>query len=239
MWSYSVVLPTYKEVENLKILIPQLLAMFRETKRSGEIIVVDDASDDGTREFLNRLKKNGESVRLIERKKERGFSSAVCCGTDKTKYANIIHMDSDLAHTIRDLKKLLKKYEQNERRAVIIGSRYVSGSTFQGKPFLNRLASLIGGLIVRYCLKLSVNDVSNNFRIFPKKGWKLIRPQLTLKGNIILVQELILMKKAGYHFIELPTSYLERRLGESKLKVWRETINFFLAIPTLWRNTYD
>lgn len=239
MLAYSVVLPTYKEVENLKILIPHLLKMFEGTKRKGEIIVVDDLSCDGTREFLNQLKKNDQPVRLIERRKERGVASAIRCGTDKAQYAHIIHMDSDLAHTVDDLKRLLNKYEKEKGGVVVVGSRYLSGSAFRGKPFLNRLASLVGGLIIRHFLKLSLGDVSNNFRVFPKKVWQAIRSQLTLEGNIMLVQELILMKKAGYHFIELPITYLERRLGESKLGVWKETKNFFKALPRLWRNTYD
>lgn len=241
MKSYSVVLPTYKEVENLKVLIPDLLKMFKQIKRGGEIIIVDDASDDGTREFVEKLKKQGQPVRLIERRKEKGLASAIRRGVDEAREANIIRMDSDLAHTAGDLKRLINKYEKNDGEVVVIGSRYVSGGTFKGKPLLNRLASFVGGFIIRSFFHLPIRDTSNNFRIFPKKLWESIRLQLTLEGNIMLVQELVLMKKAGYYFIELPISYLERRLGESKLQVWKETKKFFLALPTLWQNmtSYD
>lgn len=236
MKKYSVILPAYKELENLKILIPNLLQMFRKIKRESEIIVVDDNSNDGTREFLEGLRKKSKPVRLIERRNERGISSAMLRGTDEASYENIVHMDSDLAHDVKDLEHLLKEYEKKDDKYVVIGSRYAKGSTFQGKPLLNILASKVGRLVIRYFFGLPIHDASNNFRIFSKKVWQQIRTQLTLEGNVMLVQELILMKKAGCQFTEMSTSYIERRLGESKLSVAKETKNFFKALPALWRD---
>lgn len=228
-FSYSVILPTFKERKNLGMLVPDLLAMFKRLKKKGEIVVVDDASDDGTKEFIEKLSKKGEPVRLIERRKEKGPFSAMVRGVDEAKNANIICMDSDRVHEIFDLEKLIVAYEQSRGKNVLIGSRYIKGSVYKGKPLLNKIASKTAGLIVNYYIGLPVKDASNNFRIFSKTAWRKIRADLITEGNVGFIHELILMKRSGFKLMEVPTTYIEKRVGDSSLRkrLWKETKKFF------------
>lgn len=234
-FSYSVVLPTYKERKNLGILIPDLLQMFKQIKRTCEIVVVDDASDDGTREYIADLKKLGKPIRLIERRKEKGPFSAAVKGTDSVKFPNIVRLDSDRVHEIKDLKKLIALYEENGGEKVFIGSRYIRGSIYRGKPFINKMASRLAGLIINYYVKLPVKDASNNFRVFSKKAWDQIRPKLIADDQVGFVHELILMNRFGYELVEVPTTYIEKRIGPSSLskRLKKETIKFFKDLALL------
>ncbi len=238
-FSYSLVLPVYREIRNLEILIPKILKTFDKIKRPVEIIVVDDDSQDGTAEFIRQLQKRGNPIKFIERKKEKGFSTALLAGTNASSLSSIVHMDADLAHDTGDLLRIVRIYESTKNPAVVVGSRYVKGSLYKGKPFLNQISGRIASIFCRLLLGLPIVDVSNNFRIFPASLWRKIYPDISISGNVMLVQELILMKNCGAHFTEIPTTYIERRFGDSKLHVFKEAKSFFQALPTLIRNKYN
>ncbi len=236
--SYSVVLPTYKECPNLKRLLPQLGKFFSGRGKPFEIIIVDDNSRDGTKELIRNLKAEYSSLRLITRKKVRGLASALVRGTKAAKFPHIIHMDSDLAHQVKDLRRLVRHYEQHLEPVMVVGSRFIEGSAYTGKPKLNQLASLVGRFISRWFFRLKVLDTSNNFRIFPAKIWLKTLKHLTINGNALLIQELILFQKYGAKILEIPITYKERRLGHSKLNIWLEAKRFFKAFPKLLHNAY-
>jgi len=223
---YSVILPTYKECGNLKILIPQLTGYFSSSAFPYEIVIIDDNSNDGTSEYIDSL--SDRNIRLIVRKDKKGLSSAIIDGTDMAAGDVIVHMDSDLAHRVEDLGTMIACFNENrDKNNFIIGSRYHRESVYEGKPFLNRMASYWGKKFVKLYFGIRLEDTSNNFRVFEKKVWDLIRPKLIPDGNIMLVQIIYLAHLEGVKFKEMPIEYVERRIGESKLDVSRETIRFF------------
>lgn len=230
-YGFSVVLPTYKELENLRRLLPQLIDLFARINKKFEIIVVDDDSGDGTVEFVNTLRQENKPVRIIDRKDERGVATAVITGTNESSLSTIVHMDSDLVHTVDDLEKLITAYEHRKNEStLIIGSRYHPKSIYKGKPLLNRLASSLGRFIVRYYLHLPVKDSSNNFRVFSRELWEKIYPDLITEGNVFFIHILFLAHKQGVKFVEVPTTYIEREIGKSKLNVPKQTVLFFKSI---------
>lgn len=232
----SVILPTYNEFDNLKILLPDLVNFFETRRFNYEIIIVDDNSGDGTEELIDSFKN--KHLIFINRVNKKGLASAVCDGTDLARGNIIVHMDSDLAHRVEDLHILLSTYSETGYN-FIIGSRYCKGSVFVGKPFMNRIASFCGRKIAQAYLGISIDDLSNNFRVFDKKIWNRIRPYLISEGNIMLVQIIYLARLVGANFKEVPIEYVERRLGVSKLNVLVETKNFFRNLRRIKKGIRD
>ena len=112
----------------------------------------------------------------------------------------------------------------------VIGSRYLPGSRFEGKPLINKITSIIGQLVVKLLLNIQVTDTSNNYRIFKKEIWEKIKNKLHPEGNIMITEIVYLAEKNGFRIKEIPIVYIERRHGKSKLSVFKETLRFFKNI---------
>lgn len=236
IFSYSVILATYKEVDNLRILLKQLIDLLEEKKCLYELIVIDDASRDGTKEYIYKLRKErkiGDKIVFIERKNKKDLTSAIKEGTGVAKYKYIIRMDTDLSHRVVDLKKMLEYFERADNETILIGSRFIKDSRYFGKPIIKKIASLVGINLSRLVFNFEIYDLSNNFRVFPKKGWVEIVDKLKTNGNIMFIEELLLFRQIGYRFMEIPIVYKERIIGKSKLNVFKEFGNFVKGLPYL------
>ncbi|MFY9255256.1 MAG: glycosyltransferase, partial [Fuerstiella sp.] len=123
----SVVVPTFREVENLTTLTEQLFAALHERSLTGELIVVDDNSCDGTIELCQRLAET-YPIRLVVRTEERGLATAVIRGFSEASGTYVVVMDADLSHPPTAVPTLLETLQTNQADFVI-GSRYVKGGT--------------------------------------------------------------------------------------------------------------
>ncbi|OUU50896.1 MAG: hypothetical protein CBC25_07265 [Pelagibacteraceae bacterium TMED65] len=103
MTNLTIVIPVYNEGKNLKKLISQIYRIL--PKKSFELIIVDDSSDDGTPEIMSKIHKN--NLRYIIRKEKRDLSKSCIMGFEKAKYKNILVMDGDLQHKPGDILKFL------------------------------------------------------------------------------------------------------------------------------------
>jgi len=109
----SIVIPTYKEKENLKIIIPLIFKNLSRKVFIFEIIIVDDDSKDGTVEILNKFKKRYRNLRLFVRKnKIRDLSLSCIQGFKLSKFENILVMDADLQHNPSYINLLIKNFEK-------------------------------------------------------------------------------------------------------------------------------
>ncbi len=235
---YSIVLATYKEYLNLKKLLPKLCTMMAKRKVGYEVVIVDDNSQDGIVGLVTTLKKEFP-LRIVIRKNERGLASALLTGTRTVRFPNIIRMDADWSHLPSDLDRMLDFYEEQTQPHIVIGSRFVPGSIYLGKPLINQFASIIARTTCRILFRVPVIDLSNDFRILPKKSWKEISHRLSINGNAMLIQEVILLYKLGVPITEIPTTFKERQVGSSKLVLVNEIQRFLTAFPILLRNSFD
>ena len=145
----SVVVPTYREAENLALLIPKISAVLRAAAVAHEIIIVDDNSQDGTPEAVDGLRKDGHAVRLITRLEERGLSSAVVRGFQEARGEYLLCMDADLSHPPEALPQMLETV-RTPGTDFVIGSRYVSGGTTEeGWGLFRWLNSRVATLLAR------------------------------------------------------------------------------------------
>ncbi len=145
----AIIVPTYREAENLRLLVPRIVQALSAATTAYEIIVVDDDSQDGTLAVLAELAGQGCPVRLITRVGERGLSSAVLRGFAEAKGRYLVCMDADLSHPPEALPQLLAAVREPDVDFVI-GSRYVpGGSTDETWGVFRWLNSKVATLLAR------------------------------------------------------------------------------------------
>lgn len=225
----SIIIPTYNEEENIGELLEKTHDILKAISVSHELIVVDDGSKDKTRMIVKNLAKNAPEIILIERENERGLASAMVKGYNAARGEYLGAMDADLAHNPLCLPDMLSLLE-SKKTDCVIGSRYVRGAKFKGKPLLNRVASRVGQYVIQILLGLNIKDTSNNYRIFRRELWENVKNNLHPDGNIMLTEIVYLAYKKQFRICEMPIVYIERRAGKSKLSVFKETKKFFKNI---------
>jgi len=116
---YSIILPSFKEVKNLNLLIDKIFSISKKF----EIIIVDDFSNDGTLEMLKNKKKLFKNIKYLIRYKNKSLSRSIYEGILLTSKRNIIVMDCDFNHNPKDILKLIKNFEK-KKLDFISGSRF-------------------------------------------------------------------------------------------------------------------
>jgi dolichol-phosphate mannosyltransferase len=222
----AVVIPTYNEMENIVRLIPQILDVFREKAIDGEVIVVDDASPDGTGHEAAKLALTHDNVSVLNRSSKKGLGSAY---KDGFKHAldsgceGLIEMDADFSHDPLYLPNFISKL--NEEYDLVIGSRYITGGDIVGWSFVRKIISTSANCITRLLLALAVKDATSGYRAYSSKGLQLI-DYSTVKsdGYAFQVEMVMRCRKAGVKIGEIPLVFVNRKIGESKLnfmEMWR------------------
>ncbi len=206
----SIILPTYNEAENLKIIIPLIFDVLATNDLKGEVIVVDDNSPDGTAEVASSMKKD-YPLQVHVRKNERGLSTAVMKGFELSKGSICVVMDADLSHPVKKLPEMIKPIYQGETE-LTIGSRYIEGGCAENWPFLRKFISIGAGLLSKGVVNLS--DPTSGFMAFNKSILKNVK--LDPVGWKIVLEVIV---KADPHFIEIPIIFRDRIKGESKLNL--------------------
>ncbi len=205
----SIIIPTYNEKENIQSLLEKINEEFEQNDISGEIIVVDDNSPDGTGEMLEKLKEKYPYLKVIHRKGKLGLSSAVLEGF-KIGEGNILGvMDADLSHPPEKIKELFWAIEKGEADFTI-GSRYINGGRIEGWGLYRKILSKGATLLARVFTK--VKDPMTGFFMIKKEC--IEGKQLDPKGFKILLELII---KANYNKIkEIPITFVNRTEGKSK-----------------------
>ena len=209
----SIIVPTYKEKENITKLFDRIFKVFKSNKMSGEIIVVDDDSQDGTDEVVNKYLKNGAPVKLIVRKDERGLASACVEGFKQAKGDILLVMDADLQHPPEKIPELIKAIQNGAD--IAIASRYIEGGSTGEWDFGRRIVSKGASTLANIFFKeiKNIKDKESGFFAIKKEVIKGVK--LKPKGYKILLEILILGKYGKAE--EIAFEFGERNAGESKL----------------------
>ena len=223
----SIIVPTFKEAENLEPLIVRIAFTMDKVDMTYELIVVDDDSQDGSPIIINDLAEKGYPVRIITRMGERGLSTAVIHGFLEAEGDILACMDADLSHPPEALAWLIKVFENSEAEFAI-GSRYVPGAgTAESLGMFRWLNSKLATLLARPFTH--VKDPMAGFLMLPRYVFDRARYLNPIGYKIGL--ELI-VKCSCHNIVEVPIYFENRKNGQSKLNL-REQINYIVHLKRL------
>jgi dolichol-phosphate mannosyltransferase len=230
--SVTIVVPTYREVENLRALVIRISDAMSKAEGSYEIIFVDDDSRDGTDPIVGELNELGYPVRLITRMGERGLSSAVIRGFSEASGESLVCLDADLSHPPEAIPAILDCLCETGVDFVL-GSRYVPGGrTDEHWGLLRWVDSKIATALARPLT--SVKDPMSGFFAIRRTVYERAAPLNPVGYKIAL--ELIV--KCNCSMIrEVPIRFAQRQFGESKLSL-SERFNYLRHLSRLLRFKY-
>jgi dolichol-phosphate mannosyltransferase len=211
---YLVVLPTYNELESLPVVLERLFAHNPQV----HVLIVDDASPDGTGELADRLAKADARIQVLHREAKNGLGAAYIAGFRlglSQGFDYIIEMDADGSHRSEDLVKLI---EASNRADLVIGSRWVRGGAVENWAWHRVALSRFGNLYARTMLGAKIRDMTAGFRVFRADlVSKLIETEVASAGYSFQIEMAWRASKLGAEITEVPITFVEREFGSSKM----------------------
>jgi dolichol-phosphate mannosyltransferase len=223
----SIVIPTYKEAENLRPLMGRIQAALSGSQDPWEILVVDDDSRDGSDKVIDSLATEGVPVRLITRTGVRGLSSAVIEGFRRSGGDVLVCMDADLSHPPEAIPAMLERL-RGRNADFVIGSRYVpGGGTEEGWGLFRWLNSRVATWLARPFT--SAMDPMAGFFALPRTVFDRAA-ELNPVGYKIALE--LIVKCRCRDIQEVPIHFVDRRFGSSKLS-FKEQLNYLQHLKRL------
>ena len=211
-----VCLPTYNERENLEPMV-RALAEVLDTSRD-RVLVIDDASPDGTGELADRLAAELPWVSILHRERKDGLGPAYVAGFRRalTEGAELIlEIDCDFSHDPKDVPRLIAAAAEAD---LVLGSRYVAGGGAENWGLGRRLVSRGGSLYARWLLGVGVRDLTGGFKCFRRAALEAIDlDALAARGYAFQIETTYRVLRAGLRVQEIPIRFVDRRVGESKM----------------------
>ncbi len=209
-----VVLPTYNEVLNIEAMLRAL----RSIVPDADILVVDDGSPDGTAALARSIADELGQISLLERSTKNGLGGAYRAGFAwglERGYQRFVEIDCDFSHDPKALPTLLRASQDFD---VVIGSRYVRGGSIPKWKLSRRLLSRGGNQYASLLLGLGVKDCTAGYRVYSASALeKIDYTTVRADGYGFQIEMTYRARKGGATITEVPISFSDRELGESKM----------------------
>jgi len=214
--SNIVIIPTYKEKENIEALIKAISSL----NHVFDILVIDDNSPDGTADIVKGLQITNPRIHLIERPGKLGLGTAYIAGFKyaiEKGYDFIYEMDADFSHDPKDLIRLCKVCEE-DGADVAIGSRYISGVNVVNWPLSRVLMSYFASIYVRFVTGMKIMDTTAGFKCYRSEVLEnILTNQIRSVGYSFQIEMKFIAWKLGYKIVEVPIIFTDRKMGQSKM----------------------
>jgi dolichol-phosphate mannosyltransferase len=226
-----VIVPTYNESENV---VP-LLEAIRDVGVPGlEVLVVDDASPDGTAALVRAFAERHPFADVLDRSGRPrgrghagrdGYLAALARGADY-----VIEMDGDLSHDPRYLPDLLAAARTHD---VVLGSRFVAGGSDTDRALWRRILTVAANFYIRVVFGIGVRDANSGYRCFRRAALEAIDPAGLRSAGPAIVQEVLFRaERCGLRVGEIPVAFADRARGDSKLG-WGELWQGYVTVLRL------
>lgn len=221
-----VIIPTYNERENIVRLVPMVLAQDPRL----DVLIIDDASPDGTGEVAERMSAEDPRVQVLRRPGKLGLGTAYLEGFRRgleQGYAYLFEMDADFSHDPAHLPQFLEAIEKYD---VVLGSRYLEGRvTVVNWPIGRLLLSYFANIYARIVTGLPIADATGGYKCFRREVLEAIDlDRVESEGYSFQIEMSFRAWKKGFRIGEIPIVFADRDVGESKMSrriiweaVWR------------------
>ncbi|MDX6287274.1 MAG: dolichol-phosphate mannosyltransferase [Frankiales bacterium] len=222
-----VCIPTYNEAENVESIVTRTRAAVPEA----HVLVLDDASPDGTGAIADRLAAADDHVAVLHRSSKQGLGAAYLDGFRWALdhgFDVVVEMDADGSHAPEELPRLLAALRTAD---VVLGSRWVPGGAVRNWPASRMLLSRGGNAYVRAALGIPLRDATGGYRAYRSAVLKdLELDDVASQGYCFQVDLVWRALRAGFVVVEVPITFVEREYGASKMSrrivaeaLWRVT----------------
>ena len=210
-----VVVPTYNEADTIEPIVGAILTELPAARR---VLVVDDGSPDGTGRIADRLAAERDDVDVLHRPGKRGLGPAYLDGFRAALRGGarlVVQMDADFSHDPAELPRLL---EASRHADLVIGSRYVSGGRITDWGPRRLAISRWGSRYARTVLGLGVHDMTSGFKCWRRATLEGVElDSVGSRGYAFQVEMTYRARSAGFRVVEVPITFRDRRVGESKM----------------------
>ncbi len=212
-----VIIPTYNEIENISNIIDAVMKL----ADGFEVLVIDDASPDGTQDAVRaKMEEYPGRVHMETRKGKLGLGTAYIHGFRwalAKGYEYVIEMDADFSHNPDDLPRLYHACK-DEGADMSIGSRYVSGVNVVNWPMGRVLMSYFASMYVRVVTGMKLRDSTAGFVCYTRKVLQSLNlDKIRFKGYAFQIEMKFKVHKRNFKIVEIPIIFVNRRLGTSKM----------------------
>jgi len=231
-----VFLPTYNEAGNLEAIVRATVRQLERIAPGGWcLLVVDDASPDGTGELADRLARELPPVEVLHRPGKEGLGKAYLDGFQHALAGGaelVIVMDADFSHDPEYLPTLIAAAADSD---LVLGSRYVAGGRIADWPPLRRVLSRCGSIYARLVLGVGVRDLTAGFRCVRREVLETVElSTLRAQGYVFNIELTYRALLAGFTVTEIPICFRDRRAGDSKMSL-PIAFEALLLVPRLRR----
>lgn len=212
----SVVIPARNEEECIGATVEHLHLELRLREIPHEIIVIDDASTDGTWSLLQRISAEMPELVALKNPGPHGFGRAICYGLDRMRGDGVVIMMADESDDCRDVVRYWDLL--NEGYECVFGSRFMHGGGVIDYPRPKLVINRLANFFVKSLFGFTLNDTTNAFKAYRKTVINGCRPIISPHFNITVELPLKAIAR-GYSWVSVPVTWRNRRAGESKLKI--------------------
>ncbi len=233
MTSAWLILPTYNEAENLEPMVGAVLPRLAEAETSPTVLVVDDASPDGTGRIADQLASELAEVQVLHRPRKDGLGRAYLAGFSAALEGGadlVLQMDCDFSHDPADLPRLVAAADAAD---LVLGSRYVPGGGVENWALRRRIQSRGGCAYARLILGVPVRDLTGGFKCWRRSTLEALDfDGVDAHGYGFQIEMTFRAVQAGLSVAEVPIVFRERREGQSKMTA-RITLEAVWKVPAL------
>lgn len=219
-----VITPTYNERENLERLVPLVLQQDARL----DLLIIDDASPDGTGELADALAADEPRLQVLHRAGKLGLGTAYIEGFRwglERGYTWLFEMDADFSHDPAHLPQFIEALEEHD---LVIGSRYVGGRVnVVNWPVTRLLLSYFANMYARTVTGIPIADLTAGYRAYRRNVLEAIRlDRVESEGYAFQIEMTVRTAKHGFRIGEIPIVFVDRMSGQSKMskKIIREAV---------------
>ena len=229
---FSIIIPTYQEAKNIPLLVEKMASLPFINKKPFELLLVDDNSEDGTKEVVEQLAHHHPWLNLIVHRDQRSWSKSILLGIQAAKFPILVFMDADLSHPPEMIPRMLTLITE-KNIDMVIGSRYMKGGRIDKSwPIYRKMISRLATLVIHPLLPSNIKDPLSGFIAIKKQSYSLNGNLWNPIGTKLALE--IIIKSNIKNIIEIPIHFEQRKYGESKLMNTKMAINYAKQIQQLW-----
>lgn len=231
---YSIILPTYNERKNLPILVYLLDKTFTAAGIDWEVVIVDDASPDGTQDVARKLIDvfGSNHIQLRARAGKLGLGTAYVHGLQFVTGNYVVIMDADFSHHPEAIPQFIAAQKAGDYD-IVTGTRYAGDGGVFGWDLKRKLVLRGANFLASTVLRPQVSDLTGSFRLYKKDVLAKVISETKSKGYVFQMEMMVRAKALGFTVAEVPINFVDRLYGESKLG-GDEIVQYLKGVWTLF-----